>query len=210
MITVEPLTGEAITAALPALARLRIAVFREWPYLYDGTLDHEEGYLARFAAAKSSVIVAAREGEEIVGVATASPLIGAADRFIPAFRAHGFDPDKVFYFGESVLLPPYRGRGLGHAFFDAREVHARAARGGRLPDGESPREGKNNYTHAAFCGVVRSSDHPRRPADYRPLDAFWEKRGYAKIAGLLGSFDWKDLDDAEETAKPMQFWLRAL
>jgi GNAT superfamily N-acetyltransferase len=198
-IAVETLTGAGLRQALPQLARLRITVFRDWPYLYDGTLEYEQEYLSKFAAAENAVIVAARDGEEIIGTATAAPLREHTDEFVPLFERTGFDPDKVFYFGESVLLPAYRGRGLGHAFFDHRERHARSASAGN-----------GTYSHTAFCGVVRRDDHPLRPSDYRPLDGFWTKRGYAKIAGMVGSYTWKDLDQAAETAKPMQFWVRPL
>ena len=119
-VRVEPLTGQALTAALPDLARLRITVFRDWPYLYDGTLDYEQGYISRFAAARDAVIVAAIvatvDGDRIVGAATALPMAGQADAFAEPFRQRGYDIDRIFYCGESVLLPEYRGRGLGHAF----------------------------------------------------------------------------------------------
>jgi hypothetical protein len=36
-IDIRRLTGEAPKAALDDLAGLRIAVFRAWPYLYEGT-----------------------------------------------------------------------------------------------------------------------------------------------------------------------------
>ena len=199
-ITVEPLTGKALAQALPALARLRITVFRDWPYLYDGTLDYEQDYLAKFAAAKDAVVVAARDGGEIVGVATASPLREHTERFAPLFAQHGFDPDRIFYFGESVLLSTYRGRGIGHAFFDHREAHAKAC---RTADGRP-------YTHTAFCGVIRPADHPARPATYVPLDAFWTKRGYSKQPGMIGSYEWQDIGAADETGKPMQFWVKPL
>jgi len=195
MITVEPLVGEAMTRALPALARLRIAVFREWPYLYDGSLEHEQGYLARFAGAADALIVAASQDGEIVGVATASPLAAGAPRFAPLFAEHGFDPGKIYYFGESVLRTEFRGQGIGNRFFDAREQHARAS---------------GRFSNAAFCGVIRPLDHPLRPPGYRPLDAFWQKRGYRRSEGLVGSFEWKDIDETEESAKPMQFWVREL
>ena len=94
-----------------------------------------------------------------------------------------------------MLLPAYRGRGLGHAFFDHREAQARALGG---------------FTHSTFCAVVRPPDHPLRPRDYVPLDAFWHKRGYAKADGMMAHFAWKDIDQAAETAKPMQFWMKAL
>lgn len=194
-LEVAPLTGTALQDALPALAALRISVFREWPYLYDGTLEYERGYLAKFAAAEGTVIVTARDGERIVGAATASPMAGHADAFAEPFRARGLDLSQIFYFGESVLLPAYRGRGIGHAFFDHREAHARSQSG---------------FTHAAFCSVVRPGGHPSKTPDYRPLDDFWTKRGYTRMDGIVGQFRWKDVDQPGETVKPMQFWMRVL
>ncbi len=194
-LTVEPLSGETLADALPALAHLRITVFRDWPYLYDGTLAYEQDYLERFARSNSAVIVAARDAGDIVGVATASPLREHTENFAALFRGRGFDPDRIFYFGESVLLPAYRGRRVGHLFFDHREAHARRIGG---------------FTHCAFCGVVRAVHHPARPTTYVPLDGFWAKRGYVKQAGMLGSYSWRDVGDTEETKKPMQFWMRLL
>ena len=48
-LDVRSLTGDDIKSVLPDLARLRMIVFRDWPYLYDGTLEYEEEYLAKFA-----------------------------------------------------------------------------------------------------------------------------------------------------------------
>lgn len=198
-IIIEPLTGAELKAALPSLAELRIAVFRAYPYLYDGTLAYEQDYLARFAAADGAIVVAARDAGRIIGVATGAPLGGHTASFVPLFAKHGIDPDTIFYFGESVLLPPYRGQGFGHAFFDHREAHAR-----RCPGANGP------FTRTAFCGVIRPSDHPAKPADYRPLDAFWMKRGYSKIDGLIGTYSWRDIGETTDTAKPMQFWFKDL
>ncbi|ODN68973.1 GNAT family N-acetyltransferase [Methylobrevis pamukkalensis] len=193
-IRVVPLTGADIRAALDALADLRIAVFRAFPYLYDGTRDYERDYLIEFAASDGAVLVAALDGDRIVGVSTASPMAGQKPAFRQPFAEAGFDVDRLFYFGESVLLPGHRGLGIGHAFFDHREARARAA----------------GATHATFCAVVRAVDHPLRPEGYRPLDAFWGKRGYRPQPGLTTTFSWKDVDEAGETAKTMQFWMRDL
>ena len=198
-VTVAAYTGDQLAEVLPDVAGLRIVVFRDWPYLYDGTLAYEQGYLAKFAKAKDAVIVVARDGDRVIGAATAGPLMQHVPEFAGRFLAHGHDPGRVFYCGESVLLPPYRGRGLGHAFFDHREAHARTCK-----------SATGAFTHTAFCGVVRPPAHPARPADYRPLDVFWSKRGYRRIDGLVGSFSWTDIGDATETEKLMQFWTRPL
>ena len=193
-LTIAPLTGAALHGALDDLARLRIAVFRDYPYLYDGTRDYEAEYLRLFAQGKDAIIVAAKAGDRIVGCATGSALATHHGPLQQPFRDRGYDIDTIFYCGELVLLPDYRGRGVGHAFFDEREAHAR----------------KCGYRLATFCAVIRPDDHPSRPAGYTPLDAFWEKRGYRKVDGMIAHFGWKDVGEKAETEKPMQFWLKVL
>ena len=194
-VRIERLTGERLRDLLPELARLRITVFRAFPYLYDGSLDYEQRYLRTYAEAADSVIVGAFDGETVVGASTGLPLAHEPAALTRPFVAHGFDVARVFYFGESVLLPAYRGHGIGVGFFREREAHVRSL---------------GRFGHVAFCGVVRPPGHPRRPADYVPLDEFWRKRGFAPVDGMAGSISWRDLDEAEETAKPMQFWIKRL
>jgi GNAT superfamily N-acetyltransferase len=193
-ITVSSLTGAALADALGDLARLRIRVFRDYPYLYDGTPDYEADYLSVFARGKDGLIAAARDGDSIIGCATGSALTAHHPEFAAPFIAQGYKVDDIFYCGESVLQPEYRGRGVGHAFFDHREAHARAC----------------GYKFTTFSSVVRPADHPLRPADYRPLDEFWRKRGYRKVDGVTASFDWKEIGQEEESAHAMQFWMREL
>lgn len=192
---IERLTGEALRAALPQLAALRTRVFREWPYLYDGSEDYERRYLATYAESEGSVIVGAFDGERAIGAATALPLEHEPPNVTDPFRAQRFAVERIFYFGESVLLPEYRGRGIGVAFFAEREAHARAL---------------GRFDKACFCAVVRAPDDPRRPPDYTPLDAFWRKRGYEPVPGLTCQFSWKEIGEAAESPKTMQFWMRDL
>ena len=64
-----------IEAALDDLARLRIAVFADWPYLYEGDAAYEARYLSHFAASPGAVVVAARDADgRMVGAATVAPL----------------------------------------------------------------------------------------------------------------------------------------
>ncbi|AKS42619.1 GNAT family N-acetyltransferase [Wenzhouxiangella marina] len=191
---IESLTDEAVQPWLDQVAGQRIRVFREWPYLYDGDLAYERDYLAHFAAAEGHVLVLARHGDEVIGCATAMAMRGADPAFQQPFVQAGFDLDEIMYFGESVLHPDWRGQGIGHRFFDEREAQAR-------------RLGKR---WATFCAVQRPSSHPLRPADYRPLDAFWEKRGYRRQDALRVDYPWKDLGQSAETQKTMVFWTREL
>src|SRR5690606_24691926 len=174
------LSGTEVRHRLDELAALRIRVFRDFPYLYDGDLDYEREYLAKYASSPDSVFVlAVAENGGVVGAATGLPLVDADAEFQQPFVEQGMDPAAVFYFGESVLDRDWRGRGLGHAFFDGREAFA-ASRG---------------FAVTAFCAVVREDDHPARPADYRPLDALWNARGYAPVPQMDTCYHWRDLGE---------------
>ncbi|UWP94545.1 GNAT family N-acetyltransferase [Aliiroseovarius crassostreae] len=193
-IDVRPLTGADLEDHLADVARLRMQVFRDWPYLYDGTFEYEHRYLQSYRKSEGAVLVGAFEDDRLVGAATGTPMEDHADDFAAAFAKSGYELGDIFYHAESVLLPSFRGRGIGHRFFDIREAHARTL--GRR--------------YAAFCSVIRPLDHPARPANYRPLDEFWRKRGYEKIDGVLASFSWKDVGKVKEDVKQLQFWIRAL
>jgi GNAT superfamily N-acetyltransferase len=186
-------TGAGIAEVVDDLAALRVRVFRDWPYLYDGDADYERRYLAGYAQGKSIVVAAHADGR-MVGAATGMPLADHADDFASAFDGAGIDMGEVFYCAESVLLPAYRGQGAGHVFFDRREAHA-----ARL-----------GFSRVAFAGVVRPADHPARPEGYRPLDAFWRGRGYAPLEGVVAHFAWRDVGSDEESRKPLQIWMKDL
>ncbi|MGE4326657.1 MAG: GNAT family N-acetyltransferase [Pseudodonghicola sp.] len=194
MIQTRVLTGAALDAALEDVAGLRIAVFRDWPYLYDGNLDYERRYLQSYRDSEDAILVGAFAGDRLIGASTGTPLADHADDFAEAYADTGLSLDQVFYCAESVLLPGYRGHGIGHKFFDARENHAR-----RL-----------GFRYSAFCAVERPADHPLRPADYRPLDPFWRARGYDKLPGAMAWFNWKDIDREDESRHPLQMWIRPL
>lgn len=189
------LTGAAITPYLQDLARLRIAVFREWPYLYDGDIDHEQAYLARLSRSPKAGLVLASDGDMPVGCATALPMVDAGEAVAAPFRAAGIDPGGIFYFGESVLLPAYRGRGTGAAFFAGREAHARAV---------------SECGLAVFCGVIRPAEHPLRPAEATTPEHLWRRMGYAPIPGMVCVMRWKQVDGPDEVENRLAFWSRSL
>jgi GNAT superfamily N-acetyltransferase len=194
-VRIQSFTGKDMERYIPEVARLRIEVFREFPYLYDGNLEYEAKYLRTYTASPDSVIVIAFDGNQVIGASTAVPLRHETEEIKRPFLEHNIDPDSVFYLGESVLRREYRGRGIGVRFFQEREAHAQ-----RVGD----------FTWAAFCAVERPTDHPRRPANYVPLDEFWNRRGYFKRPELRTTFTWQDLDETSQSPKPMVFWLKPL
>lgn len=188
---IEIFKGAEVAPWLDDVARLRIAVFRDWPYLYEGSQDYEKDYLTTYVRSPGSVFVLAIDGDRVIGASTGLPLADETDAFRKPFAAQGIDPGDVFYFGESVLLPEYRGHGIGHAFFDSREAQAKAL----------------GFRYTAFCSVDRDGDDPRKPAGYRPNDAFWAKRGYARRPGMTMRLPWEEVGRGE-VEHALTFWLR--
>ena len=73
---VRALTGPALEAALDDVARLRISVFHDWPYLYDGDLGYERKYLQSYRDSDRAIVVGAFDGERLAGAATGAPPAG--------------------------------------------------------------------------------------------------------------------------------------
>lgn len=185
-------SGAALGPFIPDAARLRMAVFREWPYLYDGDDAYEQEYLRTYSRHPHSVFVVARAGDRVVGISTGTPLSAETPGIVSTFSEAGLDPGKLFYFGESVLLPEWRGRGIGVAFFREREQWARSVPG---------------IFGAVFCAVDRPAQHPARPLDYVPLDEFWKKRGFLKTR-LRTEFEWKETGEPAPSPKSLTFWMK--
>ena len=193
-LSVRVLSGDALIPHLDDVARLRMRVFRDWPYLYAGDPAYERAYMAAYARSPRSVFVLAFDGERVVGASTGLPLADEDPGFHTPFVDQDLAVARVFYLGESVLLPDYRGRGIGHAFFDAREAHARALGG---------------FDVTAFAAVDRADDDPRRPAAHRDNTAFWRKRGYVRQPGMSMLLRWDEVE-VGDVLHPMTFWTRPL
>lgn len=194
-IKIRTFTGTGIKTYLPTVARLRLEVFRDYPYLLDGSIQQETQYLKKFAGCKEAVLVVVFDGSEIVGASTGLPLENEIDAIKKPFIEKKLDISSYFFFGESTLLKKYRGRGIGHHFFDEREAHVLK---------------QKRYRHICFCSLVRPKEKYPIPGDYIPLDDFWKKRGYVQNPEITCTLTWKDLHKTRETPKPLTFWIKSL
>lgn len=192
-IVFHELRGAALEPWLDGLGQLRLTVFHDYPYLYDGSLEYEREYLRTYTNSPDSLVVLVTENEQVVGATTCLPMKDEGPEFQEAFLKAGYDVNEICYFGESILLSSLRGRGIGKEFFKRREAHVR----------------KLGLKHAAFCAVDRDPQHPLRPADYRPLDEFWKLQGYVKHPELQATFVWKEIGEEVESPKTLTFWLKS-
>jgi GNAT superfamily N-acetyltransferase len=188
------LKGKAIIPFLEKIGTLRLSVFQDYPYLYDGTLEDEYDYLETYARSESALITLAMDGAKAIGATTCLRFDEADPSFRSTFEKAGHETNKICYLGESVLLASYRGQGIGKQFFQVREEHAQSL----------------GCQTTAFCAVDRAADHPLRPKGYRDLQGFWESQGYIKHPDLKATFSWKDVGETIETPKTLTFWTKKL
>lgn len=188
------LNDSSIIPYLEKIGALRLRVFREYPYLYEGTLEDEYDYLKTYTTAETSLVSLAMDGETVVGVTTCLKLCEADQGFKSVFEKAHYKTDEICYLGESILLPKYRGKGIGKLFFQHREKHARTL----------------GCHMAAFCAVDRAENHPLRPPKYRELDGFWQNQGYKKHPELQATFSWKEVHSPLKTPKTLTFWTKQL
>jgi GNAT superfamily N-acetyltransferase len=194
-ITIKECVGAELLAYIDELAKLRIEIFHDFPYLYEGTMSYEKKYLQTYASCKKAYCALVFDGDAVVGATTGIPLLFETEEVKRPFIEKNIPLESVFYFGESILKKEYRGLGLGIRFFKLREAYASTLDG---------------MTQTSFCGVIRPDNHPLKPAGYKPLNVFWQRMGYEKQEGMLTTFSWKDIGDETETGKPMQFWAKPL
>lgn len=195
-LTIHQLHGQELLPWLDGLGALRISVFHEYPYLYDGNLEYEREYLSTYIRSEGSMValVTADSSREVLGATTCIPLVDEGAEFQQPFLEQGCDLKDICYFGESILTPSLRGRGIGKQFFQYREAHARNL----------------GFKIAAFCAVDRPADHPLCPPGYRKLDQFWLAQGFKKHPELQATFVWKEIQEEEESPKTLTFWLKDL
>lgn len=193
-VIVKSFKGEDFNKYKEELANLRIQIFREYPYLYDGTIEYEKKYLETFNQSKDSIIVVGFEKSKVIGVSTGIPLKYEPIEIKKPWVDEGYEIEEIYYFSESVLLKAYRGQGIGVKFFEEREKWAKQL----------------NYKIAIFCGVIREENHPNKPINYIPLDNFWEKRGFHKKARFKCKMSWKELNEQVESEKELQIWYKNL
>ena len=185
--------GKEVRKYLDDIAYLRVTIFREWPYLYDGDLDSEKKYMVGYATSDEGIYAIAKDNGKVVGAVTGLPVCDYLDEIKAPFLKEGITMDGVFYLGEMLLLKEYRGKSLG------KQMHQ-----------EFERLVKEKYQKIILCEIHRMKNDPRKPPSYYTLDSFWDQLGYRKLPNWEVHFSYKEIESAKETPHPMHFREKSL
>ena len=188
------LTGPDAADSLDGVASLRINIFREYPYLYDGKREDELHYLKRYAEKPGSCVITVSDGDTLVGAATGIPLQYEHRKMVGPVRATGHPVDETYYVGEVLFYPAYRSRGLGQRLLSLMEEHVRSL---------------GNYRYLTCATVVRPDDYPLRHPDYIPIERFLARTGFKALPGVSSTITWRETDGIDRS-HPMRFWAKDL
>ena len=156
-------TGHHTQEYINDVATLRLLVFREYPYLYDGDRRTELDYPNGYSSNENSILVIAKDGEKIVGAISGKPLLETEEAFLVPFAQQRLPVQGIFYLGEIMLLKEYRGQGVGSQLYRRFEDVVKQ---------------KEKYQKMAILEIVREDQDPRKPKSYIPGHEFWRKLGY--------------------------------
>lgn len=189
-LTIKAFSGEDARLYWQQIAKLRIEMFKEFPYLYEGTYEYEKEYLETYFKSKNSVILLVFDADDLVGFSNAIPLVEEMKEIQEPFLRMGIDIGAHLYVGEVMIQPPYRGRGLLRKFFEYHDASAV----------------KQNCSKIVLMTVNRSDDHPCRPKNYNSPDPIWEHFGYHRLPEMDISMVWKQVDTHKDEVNRLALW----
>jgi hypothetical protein len=193
-LRLKVLAGEDFNLYEDELAKLRLSIFCEYPYLYDGNLSYDKDYVNRYDKNKDSTIILILDDTNLVGVSTSTPLKNEILKIQQPFIDDGYNIEEIYYLVESILLSPYRGQGIYHQLFTERELVAKNAL----------------FKYTAFCAIERSDSDPRKPKNYKDLKEIWARYGYKEHPELVTNIDWKEIGVDEMKSHKLVFWVKKL
>lgn len=194
-IHIRPFTGEKIKTYLHSLAKLMTEIFKEYPYMKEANIVQQTEYIKRAASYKEAIAVLIFDNTTLVGASLGLPLIGECKEIQQPFLDKNMNVNDIFFFSASLLLKPYRRRGIGHHFFDVREAHVLHHK---------------KFSHISFCVPQMEEIDPLRPEDYLSLEDFWRKRSYVHHPEMQCTLPWSPIQADASREKRMTFWLKAI
>lgn len=199
-IEIEIIHGKDIVNYTKFISQLRIDVFADFPYLYKGDLAYERKYMIAYETHPHSTIAIAKVDGEIAAVSTGIPLSSEAEIISGSkelFDKLKLDIEKIYYYGEIITIPKFRGLKLSAKLLEQQDDFIRQQWG---------------FTHTSILTVVREEKHPLKPADYQSSDRVWERIGFSRT-GIQVKFYWPTFQvdgSVKEEEHFLEFWVKSI
>ncbi|NBV40758.1 GNAT family N-acetyltransferase [bacterium] len=181
----------------PFLSEIEINTFKNYPYIFDSTVEENNDYVHAVLQTKDSVFITAFYNNEPVGIITGAsfvdyePIIPGSNQ---AFIDAGHNPADFFYCSEVLIVKEHRNKGLMTQLMNALEQYAV----------------DNGYTKMCLSTIVTHIDDAFRPENYREIDSAFLKVGFTKT-NMTAPFTWKSFQHNGPSADQehiMRYWIK--
>ncbi len=185
------LQGEAIQPYVKDITELCLVIYREYPYLYEGTEAEYGPFIQEYAQSPHGIACLLFDDEKPVGVAIGVPLSAMRKNYQDGFAQFAPELTSVYYLAEFLLLTDYRNKGYG------RELY-------RQFESLIPAE----YPTLSFCKIAERDTHPLMPQNYSPVDTFWRKLGYTEHKDWSFFVSWDDVGTLGNSSHQLIYWTK--
>ncbi len=196
MIQYKLYRGAEILPIAKDLATLRVTIFRDYPYLYEGSVEEDMHYTSSIAQSESAFVILALDDDKVVGALTAYEMEESEAEVREPYSTTEYASYRSCYIGETLLLPHYQGRGgVGIRLYKRGEAIIR----------------EEGYEAVVVCTVDRASDDCRRPESYHDVNVTLRKLGFEVIPDLKATFWWREIGGGdEERENKMSYLVKTL
>lgn len=191
---VDTFTAQAIAQHTDSIVQLSNEIFKGHPYLYDGNDADYTKHLKSYATSKNAVVSIAFDGTKVIGVATGIPLSEAWGKYQEPFKNKGEDISKIYYLGELLLLPEYRGQGIGQQMVKEVEKYAK----------------EKGFATITAQAIDEKSLKTPAPSDYYSMTNPLQKLGFKERPEINSVGHWTNVNETKESPHQMVYWTKSL
>lgn len=196
--TVMARAQETMSERFQDIAHMRLTLFKEFPYLYEGDEEGEREYLESYFNADTACLILLYDQGEIVGFSSGVGLHEEMPDIQKPFARHGLNTQDYYYVGEVMLKAPYQKKGLTKIFQEHHNWHIQNLKA----------RGEGNFSKLTLMTVVRPDDHPLYPEGYEPIDGILNHFGFQKSDTLFVHLPWSQVDQEEVVDHTLNIWIK--
>jgi hypothetical protein len=193
--TIKSFTGQEAERYVDQIAAIRLNMFKSYPYLYKGTVEHEKEYLqVYFKSPHATILLAFDNQGNVIGMSSSIPLDDEAEEIKAPFIEKQLNCEDYLYIGEGLIDAEYQNKGLVR---QAAQIHEEIAH-------------SMGYKYLVFMAVDRPENHPCKPDNYRSTDDLFKHFGYTKFDNMNVTLTWNQVDTNQEVTNTLSLWHKEL
>lgn len=186
-IHLETFKGNAISPYIQDITDLSLTIYREYPYLYEGTEEEYMPFIEYYSYSQNGIACILFDNDKPIGVAIGMPMNEMREKYKQPLLNYytETDFDSLFYLGEFLLLKEYRGQGFSKQMYLELEQQVR----------------KTGFSSKIFFCEIDN---------YRSLDKFWSKLGFKLCGNLSFTVYWRNVSELEDSPHNMIYLMKSL